>query len=118
MKYAKIVFSLLTLLLVISGCGTKRQYFEPEALSGKISYDGSLPATIIDAVRDGATLDNGQIITKQGLSNVTLPSGFVYLAEDQGRYVAASKCGALQIVDAIKKYYFLKSAVSLSLLRH
>lgn len=108
MKYAKIVFSLLTLLLVISGCGTKRQYFEPEALSGKISYDGSLPATIIDAVRDGATLDNGQIITKQGLSNVTLPSGFVYLAEDQGRYVAASKCGALQIVDANKKVLFSK----------
>jgi len=109
MKYTKIVFLLTTLLLVISGCGTKRQYFEPEVLAGKISYDGSLPGTIIDAVRDGATLDNGQIITKQGLlNNVTLPKGFVYLGEDQGRYIAASKCGALQIVDSDKKVLFSK----------
>ena len=108
MRYAKIVFSLLALLLVVSGCGTKRQYFEPESLSGKLSYDGSLPGTIVDAVRDGATLSNGQVITKKGLSNVVLPEGFVYLTEDKGRYVAASKCGALQIVDANKKVLFTK----------
>ena len=59
MRYAKILFSLFTLLLVVSGCGTKRQYFEPESLSGKLSYDGSLPASIVDANRDGATLENG-----------------------------------------------------------
>lgn len=108
MRYAKIVFSLLALLLVVSGCGTKRQYFEPEALAGKVSYDGSLPGSIVDAVRDGATLSNGQVITKKGLSNVLLPEGFVYLGEDQGRYVAASKCGALQIIDASKKVLFTK----------
>jgi len=116
MKYTKIVFLLIPLLLVISGCGTKRQYFEPETLAGKISYDGSLPGTIIDAVRDGATLDNGQIITKQGLlNNVSLPKGFVYLGEDQGRYIAASKCGALQILDSDKKVLFSKEcAVSVA----
>ena len=108
MGYAKIAFSLLALLMVISGCGTKRQNFEPETLSGKISYDDSLPGTIVDAVRDGATLSNGQVITKKGLSNVILPEGFVYLSEDKGRYVAASKCGALQIADASKKVLFSK----------
>ena len=108
MRYAKIVFSLLALLLVVSGCGTKRQYFEPESLSGKVSYDGSLPGTIVDAVRDGATLSNGQVVTKKGLSNIVLSEGFVYLAEDKGRYVSASKCGALQIVDANKKVLFIK----------
>jgi len=108
MRYAKIVFSLLALLLVVSGCGTKRQYFEPESIAGKLSYDGSLPGTIVDTVRDGATLSNGQLITKKGLSNVVLPEGFIYLAEDKGRYVSASKCGALQIVDANKKVLFSK----------
>ena len=108
MRYAKIAFSLLALLMVISGCGTKRQYFEPESLSGKISYDDSLPGSIVDAVRDGATLSNGQVITKKGLTNVILPEGFVYLSEDKGRYVAASKCGALQIVDTNKKVLFSK----------
>lgn len=108
MRYAKIVFSLLTLLLIVSGCGTKRQYFEPETVAGKLSYDGSLPGTIVDAVRDGATLSNGQVITKKGLSSIVLPEGFIYLAEDKGRYVAASKCGAVQIVDANKKVLFSK----------
>lgn len=65
MKYAKIVFSLLALAFIVSGCGTKRQYFEPETLSGKLSYDGSLPASIVDTVRDGATLENGQVVTKK-----------------------------------------------------
>ena len=100
MRQAKIVFTLLALLLLISGCGTKRQYFEPEVLSGKISYDGSLPAPIHDALRAGATLENGQVITKEGLLNVKLPQGFSYLADNQGRYVATSKCGALKIIDA------------------
>ena len=108
MRHFKIVFSLLALLLVMSGCGTKRQYFEPESLSGKVSYDGSLPASLKDAVRDGATLENGQFINKQGLSTVALPKDFIYLAEDKGRYVAASKCGALQVIDANKKVLFSK----------
>ena len=108
MRYAKIVLSLLALLLVVSGCGTKRQYFEPESLAGKVSYDGSLPGSIVDAVRDGATLSNGQVITQKGLSSIVLPEGFVYLGEDQGRYIAASKCGALQIIDANKKVLFTK----------
>lgn len=106
MAHLKIVFSLLVLLLVLGGCGTKRQYFEPETLSGKVSYDGSLPASIVDSVRDGATLENGQLITKKGLSNVILPEGFVFLSEDNERYVAVSKCGELNIVDANKKILF------------
>jgi hypothetical protein len=108
MRYVKIVFSLLVLLFVVSGCGTKRQYFEPEVLSGKISYDGSLPGSIVDSVRSGATLSNGQVINQKGLSNVKLPEGFTYLGEDNGRYVAASKCGALKIVDANQKVLFSK----------
>lgn len=43
----------------------KRQYFQPEALSGKVSYDGSLSVSIVDSVREGATLENGQVITKE-----------------------------------------------------
>lgn len=108
MRYAKILFSLFTLLLVVSGCGTKRQYFEPESLSGKLSYDGSLPASIVDANRDGATLENGQVVTKQGLSSVVLPKSYVYLGENNGRYIASSQCGALVVLDANQKTLFKK----------
>lgn len=108
MRYAKILFSLFTLLLVVSGCGTKRQYFEPESLSGKLSYDGSLPASIVDANRDGATLENGQVVTKQGLSSVVLPKSYVYLGENNGRYIASSQCGALVVLDVNQKTLFKK----------
>ena len=108
MKYTKIIFSLAVLVVMISGCGTKRQYFEPETLSGKVSYDGSLPSSITDSVRDGATLENGQFITKNGLSKIKLPEKFTYMAEDKGRYVATSKCGALQVIDAQEKVLFTK----------
>lgn len=97
---------MLVLLLVLGGCGTKRQYFEPEVISGKVSYDGSLPASIVDSSRDGATLANGQVISKKGLSTVILPEGFVYLSEHNNRYVAVSKCGELSIVEANKKIVF------------
>ncbi|MDD3343172.1 MAG: hypothetical protein PHR87_06315 [Sulfurospirillaceae bacterium] len=102
----KIILSLFVLIFIVSGCGTKRQYFTPETLSGKVSYDGSLPASIMDSVRDGATLENGQIITNKGLSDVILPEGFVYLGEDNNRYIAASKCGEISIVDAAKNVVY------------
>ena len=106
MAHVKILLSLFVLLLVLGGCGTKRQYFEPETLSGKVSYDGNLPGDIVDSVRDGATLSNGQIITTKGLSTTVLPEGFVYLSENDGRYVAGSKSGELNIVDTNKKVLF------------
>lgn len=108
MRHIKILFSLLAVLLIMGGCGTKRQYFEPESLSGKVSYDGSLPASIIDSTRDGATLANGQVITKSGISKAVLPNGFVFLAENKGKYVAVSKCGALQVLDESKKVHYSK----------
>lgn len=106
MKTLKLLFTLTIVALAITGCGTKRQYFQPETLAGKVSYDGSLPAAIADATREGATLENGQIITKQGLINVSLPTGFTYLTEDNGKYVGVSTCGEMVIVDAQKNTLF------------
>ena len=102
----KIILSLFILMFIFGGCGTKRQYFTPDSLSGKVSYDGTLPAAIIDSVRDGATLENGQLITNKGLSNVILPEGFVYLGENEDRYIAASKCGEINIIDASKNIVY------------
>ncbi len=98
MKYIKYLLPVLA-LLILSGCGTKRQNFEPTSLAGEIDYDGSLPASIIDVVRGGATLENGQIITKAGLQDVKLPEGYTYLGDSNEKYLATSKCSDLIIVD-------------------
>lgn len=105
MKYIKYLTPLLV-ILILSGCGTKRQNFEPTSLSGEISYDGSLPATIVDVVRGGATLENGQIITKKGLLGVTLPDGFTFLGDSDDRYLATSKCAELVLVDSSSKIVY------------
>lgn len=100
MKTAHIILSLSFLALLVTGCGTKRQYFEPESVAGKVSYDGSLPSSIVDVTREGATLANGQMITKKGITSIALPEGKVYLAEHKERYVGASECGEVVVIDA------------------
>lgn len=82
------------------GCETKRQNFEPETLAGKVRFDADLPGTIVDVTRNGATLDNGQIVTSTGLREVTLPEGFLLLGEFDEHFVAATTCGKLKILDA------------------
>ena len=107
MKTAHILFTAVLSVFVLTGCGTKRQYFQPETLSGKVNYDGTLPATLIDSTREGATLENGQIITKEkGLMSTTLPKDVLFLTENKGRYVGAATCGNLIIVDEAQKTIF------------
>lgn len=103
-----LILILLTSLgiLFFSGCGTKRQNFEPKDLSYSIHYDGTLPAELVDVTRSGATLKNGQIITSDGLQNIKLPQGYVFLNSDNGRYLATSKCGELIIVDKDSKIIY------------
>ena len=107
MKYIKYLLPILA-LLILSGCGTKRQNFEPTSLSGEIDYDGSLPANIIDVVRGGATLENGQIITKTGLIDVKLPEGYTFLGDSNERYLATSQCSDLIIVDKNSAVFYEK----------
>ncbi len=98
MKYTKYLLPILA-LLILSGCGTKRQNFEPTSLSGEIDYDGKLPSSIVDVVRGGATLENGQIITKSGLLDVKVPEGYTFLGNSNDKYLATSKCSDLIIID-------------------
>jgi hypothetical protein len=108
MRFLNLLLISLISLLIFSGCSTKRQYFEPKNVSYAISYDGNLPSSIIDVTRSGATLENGQIITSDGLQNVKLPKGFSFLGDDNGKYLATSKCGELIVLDSSSKIIYKK----------
>jgi len=102
----RVILVSVTMLFVLAGCGTKRHYFEPEAVAGKVRYETSLPAQIIDVAKHGATLENGQIITQAGLRDIKIPQNTVFLGAYEGRYIVTSECGNLFIInqDGIVSY--------------
>lgn len=109
MKHIKYILPIIVALLLLNGCGTKRQNYEPANVSGEISYDGNLPSTIVDVVRDGATLENGQIITKKGLTDVKVPEGFTFLGNSENKYLAISRCSKLIILNKESEIIYEKT---------
>ena len=78
-------------LLSFSGC-SERNYFEPQELKGSVQYDGELPADIVETGYAGATLANGQVITKKGLQSWRLPKGYRYINRQGPLVIAAGDC--------------------------
>lgn len=73
------LFLFFTALFIFSGCASK-EYFNPEKTVGE--YDNTksfLAGEILAMNKDGATLDNGEIITKRGLSKFKIPQGYTFL---------------------------------------
>ncbi|PKT76482.1 hypothetical protein [Helicobacter winghamensis] len=86
----KLLFFSVIGILILSGCGSK-YYFEPkeDTIKGKVSYAGGIPADIKSIVRNGATLRNGQFITKNGeIPNIHLKKDAQYLNENEEYYIA------------------------------
>ncbi len=67
------------LIFILAGCAGK-EFYKPEDTVGKYnSNKATLNGNIISMNRDGATLDNGEIITKRGVSKFKIPEGFNFL---------------------------------------
>ncbi len=98
----RIFFTIVMMLFILSGCSSKR-YFEPKEVAGAISFDGDIPAPITDVLRDGATLSNGMFVSKDGLEKYKLKKGWLFLNKADGKYIVASRCGELEVVDAASK---------------
>ena len=94
-------------LLIFAGCSSKSLY-EPKEVAGYVSFDGNLPAPIADVTRSGATLQNGQVISKKtGLMNVFIPQKDRFLNVTQkGGVIYTSPLGKLSIKDKNDKVIF------------
>lgn len=88
MKY--LLFA-LSFILVLTGCSSKK-YFEPEDTEGDLKVQTeSIPYDIKSMNRVGATLENGQVITKDGLSEFKLPENFDFLnISEDGKVIATN----------------------------
>lgn len=101
--------SLVFFALIFTGCGTKREYYEPKDISGEIIFNGSLPSKIVQVSRYAATLENGQIITKDGLSNITLDKGFTLVGEFDGKLISVDDNGAVKVLNPDGTLFYEKT---------
>jgi hypothetical protein len=70
---------LLSTLFLLAGCGSKK-YFEPENVKSTLKVEEStLSSSIKSMNREGATLEDGTIITRDGISEFKLPENFNFL---------------------------------------
>ena len=88
MKY--ILTSLLSLFL-FTACSSKK-YYEPEDVSSNIELNKeSMSSSISSMNKIGGTLNNKQVITKNGISSYELPEGFDFLnITEDGRIIATN----------------------------
>ncbi|MBR8462420.1 L-seryl-tRNA selenium transferase [Campylobacter sp. faydin G-24] len=90
----------LGIALLFGGCGTKRQYFEPENVNESIKLSSDLPSSIKATSPNGATLKNGDIITKDGLlEEIKLPKDYMFLNKSQSQIISSDLNGDLNVSD-------------------
>ncbi|MBE2985123.1 L-seryl-tRNA selenium transferase [Campylobacter sp. RM9344] len=95
-----VLFLTLAISLTFVGCGTKRQYFEPESVNKEISLSHDLPSYIKSVNPNGATLKNGNIITKDGLdTSIKLAKGFELLNKSEDAVISSNINGDLNVSD-------------------
>ena len=94
------IFSILALaLFLITGCSQK-QYFEPENTDGDYEQSSkNMPATIIGFNRSGATLSNGQVVTKEEFSSFKLPEGYSFVNSSKKGVIASDNKSKIIIGD-------------------
>lgn len=111
---------ILFLSLIFIGCTTKREYFEPQILDGKVKFDGKIPSKIVDTNKFGAVLKNGTLITQNGINqNIKLNKDDLFLGEFGDKFVISNLNGDLKIIEnnqTIYKQNFKSRVISAAIL--
>ncbi len=101
--------------MFILGCSNK-EYYKPKTVSGDWAQKQKLSTEIVDCTYDGALLEDGTLITKQGPSTISLPKGYRYIAHSDGWIIAANVEGALVMmredVPTQQEHFELKTTVA------
>ncbi len=101
MQYKSLLLSASIVLAVFSGCSTK-EYYEPKVKTHDWDISGTLKSPIVDRNYDGAVLEDGEIITKKGVSNVTLPKNYRFVSLSDGWVIASKINGDLLLINENK----------------
>ncbi|MEA1920182.1 MAG: hypothetical protein U9N52_10105 [Campylobacterota bacterium] len=98
MNYKALFFNATFALAIFSGCSTK-EYYEPKVETSDWPISGHLDSAIVDRNYDGAVLEDGEIVTRDGVSEVKLPKDYRFVSQSGGWIVAAKINGDLLLID-------------------
>jgi len=111
---------LYTLLLAIvlwslSGCSS-REIYEPKSVAGEWDHIDALDEEIVDTTFDGAVLENGQVLTADGLIEKRFPEGYRLIGDSGGWIIAGKIDGELLLTakegDREDVHFALKKTVA------
>ncbi len=85
------ILVLVVFAFMAGGCSEKN-YYEPSKIDGTVVYDGELPAPMVEVGYRSATLENGGVITSEGIQKYHLPEGYRFIAQSGDLVVATGDC--------------------------
>jgi len=87
---------LLAIVIAIFGGCSSKEYFEPQAVhEDEWPVQGYMSSPIVDSTADGAVLEDGKILTHQGIGALSLPPEYQYVGTSDGWVVASQINGDL-----------------------
>jgi len=91
-------FFIFFAIVFFNGCANKEIY-KPNNIDSLTFYDGILPSTIESIKRNGASLVDGTIIVKSGLSKFKIKSSFRLVDFDDKNIITSNNDGLILVYD-------------------
>lgn len=88
----------LLVALVFGGCSSK-SYFQPSKIDGKVDFDTKVSSALSVVNAEGATMENGQFVTKDGIGKFALPKGFTFFSKEGSFIAAGNDVGDVVVFD-------------------
>ena len=112
MKYINYI-AISSILIFFTACSTK-EYFEANNSKGRFNAsEHNLSSSIISINKDGATLEDKNIITKDGISKIKLKTGFKFLNINNNIVISSNYKDKVMLNDKVIKVSGVAIAASL-----
>ena len=99
---------LITALFLVGGCSTKKIY-KPAQDTTTLTYQSELPSPIRSIALEGATLENGSVITARGLYENILKDGESLIAQNSDYLITSDRKGVTLYNTVGEKKYRLET---------
>ncbi len=117
MKKVYLAITILLAAAIFGGCSSK-SYFEPKKIDGKVDFDSKIGSKLISANAEGATMKNGQFVSKDGIGTFSLPTGYLFFSKNGSFVTAGNDFGDVSVFDGagkeVAKYKFDSKAATAS----